>query len=68
MSWEEAKELLLLWAITGMLGAIVWMAREMLSEFRRLRESVEALNVKIAVVITDLQHHEERITRLEDKK
>ncbi len=36
-----------------------------LLELRRMRESVEKLNVNVAVVIEKTDNHERRITRLE---
>lgn len=36
-----------------------------ISEIRRTRDSIEKLNINVAVVITKTDNHEQRITRLE---
>lgn len=38
-----------------------------LNQFKKMRESVDVLNVQIAVVISRLDTHEHRISRIEDK-
>ncbi len=36
-------------------------------QLKRLIDSVDKLNVRVAVVIEQVKHHEQRIARLEDK-
>ncbi len=36
-----------------------------LSEFRRMRESVQQLNINVAVIVEKTDNHEGRITKLE---
>jgi len=38
-----------------------------LGQFRKMRESVEILNIQIAVVISRLDTHDHRISRIEEK-
>lgn len=38
-----------------------------LSQFKKMRESVDVLNIQIAVVISRLDTHEHRILRIEEK-
>lgn len=60
MEWSDAKDLLLT-GILGVLGAIL------MSEVRKLRESVEQLNVNVAVIVSRTDNHESRIAKLEDR-
>jgi len=59
MDFTQAKDLILQGMAMGMVGWLVY-------EIRRTRESVEQLNIKIAVVIRDIDDHGHRIERLED--
>jgi hypothetical protein len=60
MDFQQLKDLVLQGLAVGMVG---WFAYEM----RKMRESVESLNIKIAVVIRDVDNHEHRLNRLEEK-
>jgi hypothetical protein len=59
MDFIQAKDLILQGMAMGMVGWLVY-------EIRRTRESVEQLNIKIAVVIRDIDDHGHRIEKLED--
>lgn len=60
MDFEQVKDLVLEGLAVATVG---WFAYEM----RKMRESVESLNIKIAVVIRDVDNHERRLSRLEEK-
>lgn|GEM_PF-2093489 len=60
MEWLEAKDAALSFFACGIAAFVVY-------ELRLLRESVERLNEKMAVVISDLGQHERRIEKLEER-
>jgi hypothetical protein len=46
--------------VTGFLGILIY-------ELRQMRKSVDELNIKIAVVIKEVEFHDARIVSLENK-
>lgn len=60
MTFDNVKDMLLM-AMSGILGTVI------ISLFRKLVDSVEELNVKIAQVLERLDGHEKRITHIEEK-
>ncbi len=60
MEWQEVASY-----IFGFMGVAIagWVARSI----DKMRDSVEHLNVQIAVVISRTDSHEQRISKLEDK-
>ncbi len=61
MEWNQAKDVLLL-AVLGAVGSY-WSL-----ELRRLRQSADKLNVRLAVVIERLANHDKRIAKLESAR
>lgn len=59
MEWQHFVE----WLFYGALTAVGSYGVFVLS---RLQQSAENLNIKIAVVVTHIEGHERRISRLED--
>lgn len=60
MDWQDFVQ----WAFYGMMTGVATYGVHVLS---RLQEGVENLNIKIAVVISQIDGHEKRLSRLEDK-
>ena len=60
MEWDQAKDIIL-----GFLASsfLVWLG----SEIKKMRESLEDLNLKIALILRDVDQHEHRLNRLEEK-
>jgi hypothetical protein len=52
--------------VIGSLGLIILNA--MKDELKTASESVKELNVKVAVVIERIEHHDERIKKLEERE
>lgn len=61
MSWDEVAAGLFGFMALGIAG---WVARSI----SNMSESVEQLNIKIAVLLTRIDSHESRISKLEDKE
>lgn len=59
MDFSQTKDLILQGVAVGMVGWLVY-------EIRRTRESIEQLNIKMAVIIRDIDDHGHRIEKLED--
>lgn len=54
--------------ILSVLGfACVWIFLEITREIKRLRQGIEELNIKIAVVCEQVSGHEKRISSLEER-
>lgn len=74
MDWNQAKDAIALGLIGTCIAIAGWIANLFLEEARKLRASVEALNLNVAVILqrmesheTRMDHHEVRITKLEDR-
>jgi hypothetical protein len=52
------------WAFKGMIGGALYLG---LVSFKRMTEAVEALNVKIAVLIERTEHHAKTIERHDER-
>lgn len=61
MDWLQFKDAVLQFLAVGSISLFAY-------EVRRIRESIDELNIKIAIVIRDVENHEHRIERLEDGK
>lgn len=61
MEWVQFKDAILQFLAVGSISLFTY-------EVRRIRESIDQLNIKIAIVIRDVENHEHRIGRLEDGK
>lgn len=61
MEWGQFKDAVLQFLAVGSISLFTY-------EVRRIRESLDQLNIKIALVIKDVDSHEYRIGRLEDGK
>lgn len=59
---------LILGAVVAVLGTMAMIIFKNISDnIRTLTESVSALNVRIAVIIREVEQHSKRIERLEDR-
>ena len=59
---------ILIQATLSIIGALIlFIFSQAISELKKVRSSIESLNIKIAVICEQVSGHEKRITSLEDK-
>ncbi len=67
MEWNQAKDAVLV-GLLGAIGTIISISAVfLLGEFRKMRLSVEKLNINVAVILARMSNHEDRIEKLEAK-
>jgi hypothetical protein len=65
---QQTKDFILQALSVGVFSWLVYELRQIRTEeLKPIRESIESLNIKIAVIIRDVDNHEHRLNKLEDK-